>query len=558
LGLVAVVSIGAYATRQRWLGLLGLEPLPQERHLVVLPFESDAQDEKGRAFSDGLADTLTSRLGQMASRDGSLWVVPSDEVRRSGVTTAAAARRVFGVTLAVVGQLQHAGERLRLEAQVVDTRAEHTLRRLTLSTPVTQPADLEEQALSRLATLLDAEASVALKRPSAPPVPPNAYQMYTEGRGYLQRYEDPMKLDSAMSAFQRAVEIDPGYALAYAGMCEVIWRHYELTHEARLVADAQKACRRALELNDLLAQVHVTLGLLHVGTGRPEEAVADFDRALSLDPRNADAVLLRARPLAQLKRETEAEAEYRRAIALRPGYWAGYNLLARFFLDRGRYGEAEIEFQQALKLTPDNARLYYNLGGLYHKMGRTDDALRALDASLRLKPTPGALSNLGALYLAGGRYAEGASVFERAVAMTPSDYQLHYNLAWAYYWSPGMRDKARAEYEMALRLGEAQVHVNERDARLTAILADCWASIGDKVRAKELVVQALKLGKDNAEVHFRVAGTLEQLGDRVGALREVSQALDLRYSWEEVVRDPGFEALRRDPHFERLRSRTAK
>lgn len=552
LGLLAIVAIGAYATRQRWLGLLGLEPLPQERHLVVLPFESDAQDEKGRAFSDGLADTLTLRLGQMTSRDGSLWVVPSGEVRRAGVTTAGAARRVFGVTLAVAGQLRHAGERLGLEAQVIDTRAEHTLRRLTLSTPLTEPAGIEEQMLARLAGLLDAEPSGAPMRPSSPPVSPTAYQAYQEGRGYLQRYEDPAMLDQAISAFQHAAEIDHSFPLAYAGMCEVNWRRYELTHKAMWVSDAQKQCRRALELNDLLAQVHVTLGLLDLGMGKNEAAEKDFARALGLDPHNGDARLHLASALEAQGRFSEAESTYRQAVAAHSTYWAPHNHLGAFLWARGRYAEAATAFETARSLTPDNTRVLNNLGGVYQYLDRQADAELALRASLKLRPNSKAFANLAALLFFAGRYAEAAAALESAVEIDPGDYRLWHNLAAARYWAVGLSANTTDAYAKAAELAENQLEINPRDALLRVKLADCYVMLRRAAEARRLIALALDEAPADPAVLSRAGAVLEQLGDRSRAIQLVASAVRYGLSPLELERDPALRALRSDDHFRKV------
>jgi hypothetical protein len=101
----------------------------------------------------------------------------------------------------------------------------------------------------------------------------SAYALYLEARGHLQRFERVENLESAISILQQALEQDASYALAYAALGEAYWRLYELEKRPELVALARENCQKALGLNDLLAPVHVTLGMIHKGTGEQEKAL---------------------------------------------------------------------------------------------------------------------------------------------------------------------------------------------------------------------------------------------------------------------------------------------
>jgi len=114
-----------------------------------------------------------------------------------------------------------------------------------------------------------------------------------EGRNALERYEQSRGLERAISLFNRALEQDPRYALAHAGLGEAYWRLYQNEKNPELVPLAERHCERALALDDLFGRAWVTLGMIHAGTGRAEAALADFQKALDRDPRDAGAVLRR-------------------------------------------------------------------------------------------------------------------------------------------------------------------------------------------------------------------------------------------------------------------------
>ena len=243
-----------------------------------------------------------------------------------------------------------------------------------------------------------------------------AYALYLQARGHLQRFERAENLESAISLLQKALEQDPAYALAYAALGEAYWRLYELKKRPELVALAQDNCRKALGLNDLLAPVHVTLGMIHRGTGKGEEALADLRRALDRDPRSAEAYREMGRAERALGRNAGSGAgipQGRGAAALglgraqlprrparrrEPPRGSRGRVPARH---RPRSGQpARLHQPRRRLLPPGEAR---GSGG----------ALSAAPSAIR--PTAAALSNLGSSLFYLGRYDEAARVFEEAV-----------------------------------------------------------------------------------------------------------------------------------------------
>jgi serine/threonine-protein kinase len=182
-------------------------------------------------------------------------------------------------------------------------------------------------------------------------------------------------------------------------------------------------------------------------------------------------------------------------------------------------------------------------------MGRFDEALVMLKRSTAIRPTYAAVSNIATLEFYLGRYAESARSLERAVQLDGGSYEIWYNLAAAYYWAPGERDRSRAAYERAVELGEKARRTNPRDAPLLATLADSYAHLGQAVLARKLAGDAVRLAPAEGEVLFQAAGVFEYLGERERALGLVRRALDSGYSAEEISRAPNMAGLRADPRF---------
>jgi len=315
---------------------------------------------------------------------------------------------------------------------------------------------------------------------------------------------------------------------------------------------ARKASERALQLNDLLAPVHVTLGMIRAGSGDAQAALGDFDRALALDPANADALREKATAFQALGRGAEAEALYKRAVELKPRYWGNYSHLGSFYYRHARYADAEQAFRKVTELVPDNPRGYSSLGAVLHEAGGRDpDALAVLERSMSIAPTYRAAGNIGLVHFSQGHFADAARAYEKALELDSSDYRVWRALGLSYYWAQGERAKAKAPLERAVAMGEKQLAVNPKDAALLVDLADCHALLRNAAKARELLKRGVALAPDDVEVQHAAAGVYEEIGDREAALRWIKRALDAGYPRPRLEDDPGLTSLRSDPRFPR-------
>lgn len=383
-----------------------------------------------------------------------------------------------------------------------------------------------------------APAQLARNRRAAAP------EWYQTGRQLLAREDVPENVDRAIGIFQAAAARHKNEGLAEAALAEAYWKKYEQTREETWIEKAGESCRRLVSSGASLPGVHVTLGLVRTGAGRPEEALADFQRALALDPLDADACLGMGQAFEQLGRMRDAEQSYLRAVQFRPAEWRAHNALGRLYWRQGRYADAETQFRRVIELTPDNARGHSNLGGLLVMMGRYEDAARHLERSLSLRPTPAAHSNLGTAYYFQGRYAAAATQMEKAVALHGRDARLWGNLADAYRMLPGRKEDSVRAYRRAIELAAVHLAVQPRDAPLRASFAVWWAGLGDERRAQEEIRRALEEAPEDPAVQFRSALVWELCGRRREAARALERARRCGYSPEEILRHPDLSKLR--------------
>jgi len=176
---------------------------------------------------------------------------------------------------------------------------------------------------------------------------------------------------------------------------------------------------------------YVSLGRLHTSLSKYDLALQEFQKALSINPRNAEAISGMAGVYERMGRIQDAEQSYKRAIALKPDYWDGYNSLANFYDRQGKTADAIVQYQRVIELTPDNPAAYSNLGAEYTSVGdqlSNEKAEAAFKKSLELSPTYAAYANLGNLYMGEGRYSEAAEATRKALELNGSDYRVWVNL----------------------------------------------------------------------------------------------------------------------------------
>jgi len=547
LAVVAVPSI-----RQRIWKPSGSQVAPETKQLAVLPFSAVNADEASIAFAKGLAETLTAHLSKLTEKHG-LQVIPATEIRSSHVENVQQARREFGINLALEGSVERSGPMVRVSYHLVDARTAHQLRGETITAPASDPFSLEDDVAAGVARALEIELNPQEQSVLAPPrTGPVAYDFFLRGRGYLQDYQRPENLESAISVFNHALELDAKYAPAYAGLGQAYWYKYEATRDASWVDKATQACERAIQLDERSAEGHNCLGMVYQGTGKYGLATLQFQRAFELDPTSDDAVRGLASSYSSLGKVTQAEETYRRAIALRPQYWRGYNMLGAFYYAHARYDEAAGMFRQVIDLAPDNYRGYSNLGAVWLVQGRYNDAVPLFERAVAIQPTADAYSNLATTYFHLRRFPESANTFEKAVKLNDRDYVLWGNLADAEDKTPGRRAEAEAAYRRAISLAEPELQVNPQDTDVLGNLADYYSMLGDRRRALAYLQKALSLGPEDASVRFKAAQVYLQLGDNAAAVHWLEEALKAGYS-RTIVRDsPVWDALRSDPRVQEL------
>jgi tetratricopeptide (TPR) repeat protein/tRNA A-37 threonylcarbamoyl transferase component Bud32 len=524
----------------------------QATTLVVLPFDQASDDAKLNAFGDGLVDTLTAKLAQL-SGSHPVQVVSAGEVRQRNISNLAEARQEFGANAGLHLGLQRSGELVRVTYSLTDASSGKVIKAGASDVPLTDPFAIEDDVTKAVAAALgfslkaDESRELAFHGTSMP----EAYNYYTQARGYLEDASKAANVDSAIILLGQALKADQNYGRAEAELGSAYWAKYAASKDKSLIAKSRQACSKAIDLGNAGAAGHVCLGVIESGTGKYEDAVKQFQSAVELEPSNEDAYIGLGGAYEGLGKAPEAENTYKKIIALRSNYWLGYNQLGAFYLRQAQYDDASKMFSKVVALTPESFRGYANLGATLLYEAKYADAIKPLEQSLAIHATADTYSNLGTAYYYQHRFRDSAQAYEKAVQLNDKDYTNWGNLGEAYYLD-GERPKARSAFERGIALAKSGLAINNRDPDVLNALAKYSAMVDNRTDALAYLGRAVEQSKSDKDSLFDAATIYNRLGDKGLALEWLSKAVRAGYSPEMIRQQPDLDNLHGDSRFEDL------
>jgi serine/threonine protein kinase/tetratricopeptide (TPR) repeat protein len=411
--------------------------------IAVLPFVNAS----GGADADWLSDGITESVIDSLSGLPNLKVMSRSAVFRYKGKDAdpRAAGKELGVRAVLVGRITQRGDSLSVNAELVDTDDNSELWGDVYNRKLVDALAVQQDIVAQIAGKLRAKLSNAQKTEMTrgQTENPEAYQLYLKGRYYAAKF-DSENLKKGYAYFQQAIGLDPNYALAYDGLAY----YYELVEDLFFPVDevmpkAKAAARKALEIDDNIAESHVEMGAVDTMYDFDwAGAEREFKRAIELSPNYAPAHSYYSWYLIAVGRTEEALAESRRAEELDPlsteissfiGWWL---YLAR------RYDEAVKQLGKCLDLDPNYANCYWILGQTYEQQGRFSEALTANAKALKIDPGwSWAATESARPHALSGRRAEAQRGLDDLLALSKRSQVPKYSLATVY---AALGDKSRA------------------------------------------------------------------------------------------------------------------
>lgn len=413
--------------------------------IAVLPFENRSGSADTDYLSDGLADSLIYRLSQLPN----LKVSPTSSVMRYKGATGDPAKVAgeLGVDAIMTGRLSQIGDSLNISVQLVDVEAGKVLWAEQYDRKLADLLATQREIATTIAQKLELKLAGSETKGITKKYTENneAYQAYLKGRTFWNR-RTAENIKKAIQEFKLASDLDPTFALAYAGLadCYAILPEYAGSPASESLPQAKTFAERAIAIDDQLGEPHATLGIVYVQTWQ----------------------------------WAEAEQAYKRAIEINPNYATAYHWYSILLKNQGRYDEAGKIIIRAGELDPLSPSIGVNISMMYQLQNDHDKSIKKSLKVLELDPNYGrGYEYLGLSYLKVGRNEEAVSALEKAVELTNRQNVVVSELGFVY-GAVGKRTEAMA---VAKELEDKYA----RKAAAGHEVAAVYSGLGEKDRAFE-------------------------------------------------------------------------
>ncbi len=553
---------------------LKAETKPATNTVALIPFENRGGFEEDSYYPESLSEDLLNRLVtidgiSVASRRSSFTFGQTAAPKLSLTDIA----EKLGVASLVVGYIRRSGESIRLSLELIDVSSGTEVVRWSNS--------YDNQALSNMLAI-QADATTQIARAFFPDGisaatierlarvstnSPQAYKLYLQAKELLRiPLSDTSPMETAVDLFSQALELDPDYAWAKAGLCNA----YRLAYRRNPgeFANVRDACEALVDYEGDLFEVRLALGSYYKEIGEVGLAYTELSIAEELNNKSPDAKLrfgeILARRFLQTKNELDrirAEQAFLEAIEAAPSYWFSYHVYATFLTNESRFDEAIAMLDQALLREPDSISTLNNLANVQYRLGLTDTAEENWLKSLSISQNNRfAYIGLGVLYHYKGEFESAAEMYRLANQLSASDYETLGRLGESLRLIPARKEEAVQVFSRALELVEERISINPTDWHARGLQALYYAYVGKPAEANSSLQEMYRLNKVNEPMtHYWEALIAYEQEDIERTFVQIDLALAAGFDKEKqfFIDEPALAGLRESHgrRFDELMSR---
>jgi serine/threonine protein kinase/Tfp pilus assembly protein PilF len=458
-----------------------------EKSIAVLPFQNLSGDPDNAYFASGIQDEILTRLSKISD----LKVIARTSVQHyhSKPDNLPAIGKQLGVAYFLEGSAQKSADAVRVNVQLIKAANDSHVWADTFDRNLTDIFVVETEIAKAVADSLQAKLTGSEKQAIAakPTENAEAHELYLKARFFWNK-RTSSDLKTAIQFFNQAIEKDPSYALAYAGLADAyaLLTAYAAAPVSESLPRAEIAAKKALELDESLAEAHTSLGLLLFYNLDFPGSTKEFERAIALNPNYATAHhWYGLGPLRCVGDSDKAIAELKRALQLDP-----LSLIINADLGVGlvtarRYSEAIARLRKAVEMDPYFYYAHFNLGKALQLNGQLDEAMTEYKKAAALNDDPLVLGLLAQCYAKLGQRADALKTLEQLQQIATQRYVWNYTFALVHI-ALGENDKAidylerdyrdHTDYEIALIKVDPMLDPLRGDPRFQALVSKVFAA----------------------------------------------------------------------------------
>jgi len=513
----------------------------RSKNVTVIDLKNLSGDSNWDYFCEGFTDDI---IGELSRRtDLVVSAQPSHDLPRDMREIF----RRFRSDFIVSGSLMRYQERLQLRLAVHADEG----RRLVSSEKYEEPTDqlfkLLGRAVREISGVLERETGIpSVEVEDAPKTDISAYDYYLQGKSYYHTNK-PEAQEFARGMFEKALSINPDYALAHAGLADLLVSRYMDYYDRskNRLEEGKKQALRALEIEPALPEGHRSLGRYYMFKGDLEEAKGCFLKAIKLNPKYAVGYRTQGW-LKYQEGDFAASMEWAvKALQLAPTDTETLLLIGLLHTYSREYTAATATLQRALEIGPDYGRAYYNLGLVYMKLGVLDPAIENFRAACKYQGDPNCYIDSGWAFFLKGDYDQARIALNLSLEKGYFPFIAHYSLGFLERVS-GNDKQAKDQFDMAVKCLREVDFSDKENVQMQAYYALALVGTGEINAALAQLDEILECDNLIGDVLYNVARCYALIGDTLQARMYLQQALNVSPgpTEKEVALDPHFKAMR--------------
>ena len=391
IGLILLLAAGASwrfylqpSLQERAFAAQAELPLPDEPSIAVLPFDNLSGDPEQEYFSDGITESLITNLSQVSE----LFVIARSTMFtfKDRSRDAQAVGRELGVRYVLEGSVQRADRRVRITAQLIDAATAFNVWAEQYDRELEDLFALQDEVTQEIVSALEVELTQSEREQLANRYTDSleAYDAFLRGLELYWGYSE-QSVVQARPYFERAIELDPEFARAYANLART---YTAITGFSEMsIERAYRLVQKAIALDDSVPEIHWIMGIVRLSRGEHAQAIASMEKALALNPNYADSYGQLAWALNYSGQPKETLRLMEKAIRLNPHHtWSYSMVLGEAYFTLARYDDAITALEEGLRRNPTAQRLRIFLASSYAQAGRLGDAQWQVAELLTLDP----------------------------------------------------------------------------------------------------------------------------------------------------------------------------
>jgi len=461
--------------------------------IAVLPFDNLSPDPENEYFSDGITEDIITQL----SKIGDLRVISRTSVMRYKDSDKSLQEIAEELQVGAIleGSVRRADTQVRITAQLIDAQSDEHLWADTYDRELTDIFAIQSDVAQEIASALKIELTpeVVERMERQPTESLAAYDYYLKGREYYYRYTKQDN-EAGIELFKRALEVDPNYAPAYAGLADAYGQGVNrFGWDREWLDQAIEEANKALSIDPNLGEAYKALGLAYIVKGWVDKALESNQKAVQLSPNYTSAIGNLGYSYRLMGQFDQAWPWHRKAVAVGPREAISYRGLSSIYIDLNDLAKAGAWANKAMELQPDLPSANINLAEIYLLQGRQEEAVAQSQKALS-SDSLWAMETAGTVAVTFGDYAKAEEYFKQGLSVGPNGSGIRYTRLGHVLWSTGQQDEAQELFNHSERLDQSELNQGNQTYLPRYDLACLNAVQGNKEEAYEWLQKAIEAG----------------------------------------------------------------